>query len=85
MAEVKVLSSPLFDRIAGILANTQWDTMAPASLYCWFAKGFSYDVAELAAFADRLRTYAETGEAPGTLAQKGQDFPDTLPEAHRTC
>ena len=75
MTTIQVLSSPLFDRIAQILVTTGCRTMAPASLYRWFAKGISYDVADTATFTHQLRTCAQTGEPPAPLAQKVQDFP----------
>jgi hypothetical protein len=75
MTQINLQSSPLFDRIAEILVTTECKTMAPASLYRFYAKGFSYDTAELVALTDHLRTYAETGEPPERLVQKVADFP----------
>jgi len=75
MTQVSLQSSPLFDRIAEILVTTDCKTMAPAGLYRFYAKGFSYDAADLTSLTNQLRTYAETGEPPEALAQKVQDFP----------
>lgn len=75
MTTVRMLSSPLFDRVADILVHTECTTMAPASLYRWFVKAFSYDLAEMQAVTQQLQIYCQTGEAPEGLVNTVSDFP----------
>ena len=78
MAGVVVLSSALFDQIATILVTAEDVGMASASLYRWYAKGFSYDKASLLSFTGELSSYVITGVAPERLVRIVADFPEML-------
>lgn len=78
MERVAVLSSVLFDQIAKVLVTANDVGMANASLYRWYAKGFSYDKDSLLSFTDDLSSYVMTGVAPEGLVRKTVDFPEML-------
>ncbi len=75
MPEVRVFSSDVFDRIAAILVQAQPVTMANVSLYMWFAKTTTYDIARLRRFHESLLQYIQTENRPPYLVELTQDFP----------
>jgi hypothetical protein len=76
MVELRIFSSDAFDRIAGLLVDTQPATMANVSLYDWFAKAATYDLAQLRAFQADLREYIRTAQPPASLVDLTRDFPN---------
>ena len=65
----------MFDGIAKILVSAEDVGMAHASLYRWYAKGFTYDRDALSSLTEDLRMYSLSSIAPERLVNRVADFP----------
>lgn len=75
MAEIRVYSSEVWDGIASTLVHAKTVTMANVSLYNWFAKSATYDIANLKEFHGNLLGYIQSGLQSAYLADLTRDFP----------